>query len=74
MKMNMTNILIGAVVALVLASLSMFVVDQRQTAIVFQLGEMISVKTEPGFVFQVAADAERALLRFAHPDAGYRRT
>jgi modulator of FtsH protease HflC len=53
MKINMTNILIGLVAVLVVASLSMFVVDQRQTAIVFQLGEMISVKTEPGLYFKV---------------------
>jgi modulator of FtsH protease HflC len=53
MKINMTNILVGAVVALVMASLSMFVVDQRQTAIVFQLGEMISVKTNPGLYFKL---------------------
>lgn len=53
MKINMTNILVGAVVALVMASLSMFVVDQRQTAIVFQLGEMISVKTDPGLYFKL---------------------
>ena len=31
----------------------MFVVDQRQTAIVFQLGEMISVKTDPGLYFKM---------------------
>jgi membrane protease subunit HflC len=53
MKINMTNILVGAVVALVMASLSLFVVDQRQTAIVFQLGEMISVKTNPGLYFKL---------------------
>ncbi len=53
MKMNMTNLLIGLVLVLVAASLSMFVVDQRQTAIVFQLGEMVSVKTQPGLYFKV---------------------
>ena len=53
MKINTANILVGAVVVLVIASLSMFVVDQRQTAIVFQLGEMISVKTAPGLYFKV---------------------
>ena len=53
MKINTANILVGAVVVLVIASLSMFVVDQRQTAIVFQLGEMISVKTDPGLYFKV---------------------
>lgn len=53
MKNVMANFLVGAVVALVLLSLSLFVVDQRQTAIVFQLGEMVGVKTEPGLYFKV---------------------
>jgi len=38
MKTSVANILIGAVIALILLSLSLFVVDQRQTVIVFQLG------------------------------------
>ena len=62
MKKNIGNVLIGAAVALILLSMSMFVVDQRQNAIVFQLGEVVSVKTATGSVFQGAADAERALL------------
>ena len=53
MKTNAANILIGAVVALILLSLSLFVVDQRQTVIVFQLGEMVSVKTKPGLYFKI---------------------
>lgn len=53
MKSSFTNILIGAVALLVLFSLSMFVVDQRQTAILFQLGEVVGVKTEPGLYFKV---------------------
>ncbi len=53
MKFNVTNILVGAVTVLIMASLSLFVVDQRQVAIVFQLGEMVSVKTEPGLYFKV---------------------
>ncbi len=53
MKTNAANILIGAVVALILLSLSLFVVDQRQTVIVFQLGEMVSVKTQPGLYFKI---------------------
>ncbi len=51
---NMTvNILVAVVIALVLFSLSMFVVDQRQNAIVFQLGEVVSVKTDPGLYFKM---------------------
>ena len=53
MKTNVANILIGAVVALILLSLSMFVVDQRQNAIVFQLGEIVGVKTKPGLYFKI---------------------
>jgi membrane protease subunit HflC len=53
MNKNIGNILIGAVAALVLLSMSVFVVDQRQDAIVFQLGEVVSVKTEPGLYFKV---------------------
>ncbi|OGS97847.1 MAG: HflC protein [Gallionellales bacterium RIFCSPLOWO2_12_FULL_59_22] len=47
------NLLIGAVAVLVLLSMSIFVVDQRQSAIVFQLGEAIRVKTEAGLGFKV---------------------
>jgi membrane protease subunit HflC len=43
----------GAVALLVLLSMSMFVVDQRQRAIVFQLGEVVGVVTEPGLHFKV---------------------
>jgi len=38
---------------LVVASLGMFTVDQRQNAIVFRLGEIISIKKEPGLYFKV---------------------
>jgi membrane protease subunit HflC len=53
MNKNISKILIGVAVALILISMSMFVVDQRQNAIVFQLGEVVSVKTEPGLYFKV---------------------
>lgn len=48
MKLNTTNFLVGCVVVLILASMSIFIVDQRQTAIVFQLGEVMRVETTPG--------------------------
>ena len=48
MKLNTTNFLVGGVIVLILASMSIFIVDQRQTAIVFQLGEVIRVETSPG--------------------------
>jgi modulator of FtsH protease HflC len=50
---NIGVALIGIIAVLVLASLGMFTVDQRQNAIVFRLGEIISVKTEPGLYFKV---------------------
>jgi len=53
MKTNVVNFLVGAIAVLILLSLSIFVVDQRQTAIVLQLGEMVGVKTEPGLYFKV---------------------
>ena len=53
MKTNVANILIGVVVVLIMLSLSMFVVDQRQNAIVFQMGEIVSVKTQPGLYFKI---------------------
>lgn len=53
MKINVTTVLVGIVVALVVASLSLFTVDQRQYAIVFRLGEIVAVKTSPGLYFKV---------------------
>ena len=53
MNKSMTNLLIGAVAVLVVLSMSMFVVDQRQSAIVFQLGEAVRIKTDPGLGFKV---------------------
>jgi membrane protease subunit HflC len=53
MKTNVANILIGAVVALVVLSMSMFIVDQRQTAIVLQLGEMLRVESTPGLKWKI---------------------
>lgn len=53
MRVHFGALVVGAVVALIIASMSIFVVDQRQNAIVFRLGEVISVKTEPGLYFKV---------------------
>jgi membrane protease subunit HflC len=53
MRAHFGALVIAAVVALIIASMSIFVVDQRQNAIVFRLGEVISVKTEPGLYFKV---------------------
>ena len=49
---NIGLIVIGFVVLLVLLSLSLFTVDQREYALVFRLGEIVSVKKEPGLYFK----------------------
>ena len=53
MNKSTGNLLVGAVAALVLLSMSIFVVDQRQSAIVFQLGEAIRIKSDPGMGFKI---------------------
>jgi modulator of FtsH protease HflC len=47
------SLLIVLLVVLVVLSGSMFTVDQRQNALVFQLGEVVSVKTKPGLYFKL---------------------
>jgi len=53
MKNTLGTMLIAVVAALIVTSLSMFVVDQRQNAIVFRLGEVVSIKKDPGLYFKV---------------------
>ncbi|MEQ1532347.1 MAG: protease modulator HflC [Sideroxydans sp.] len=47
------NGLVAGIVVLVLMGLSAFVVDQRNTAIVFQLGEVVRLETTPGLKFKI---------------------
>ena len=52
--MKHLNIIIVAVLALlILASLSMYTVDQRQNAMVFQLGEIVAIHKKPGLYFKL---------------------
>ncbi|MFN3750424.1 MAG: protease modulator HflC [Thiobacillus sp.] len=46
-------LVIGLLVVLVVLSMSTYTVDQRQNALVFQLGEVVSVKTKPGLYFKL---------------------
>jgi len=46
-------LVVGAVIAAVIIRASTFVVDQRQFAIVFQLGQIVRVITEPGLYFRL---------------------
>ena len=45
--------IIAGILVLIILSLSVFTVDQRQNAIVFQLGEIVAVKKEPGLYFKI---------------------
>ena len=53
MRASLGLILVGFLAALIIVSLSMYVVDQRQNAIVFRLGEVVNIKTKPGLYFKV---------------------
>jgi modulator of FtsH protease HflC len=53
MMKNIGTGLIGLFAVLVLASMSLFTVDQREYALVFRLGEIVSVKKEPGLYFKL---------------------
>ena len=52
MNRSVSTVLIVLVVILVVASLALFTVDQRQNAIVFQLGEAREIVKEPGLHFK----------------------
>ncbi len=53
MRQNLGIVLVATVVVLIVLSLSLFVVDQRQNAIVFRFGEIISIKKQPGLFFKL---------------------
>jgi membrane protease subunit HflC len=50
---NIATVLVGLIAVLLLISLSAFTVDQREYALVFRLGEIVSVKKEPGLYFKM---------------------
>ncbi|MCC8995900.1 MAG: protease modulator HflC [Nitrosomonas sp.] len=51
---NLSSSLLGIVVAIIfLASSVIYIVDERQQAVLFQLGEVIDVKTSPGLYFKI---------------------
>ena len=53
MRNHLGALLVGAVVVLIVASLGVFIVDQRQNAIVFRLGEVVDVKKSPGLYVKI---------------------
>lgn len=50
---HLGNLIVPGVLALLLLSLSLYTVDQRQAALVFQLGEVVSIKRDPGLYFKL---------------------
>ncbi len=51
---NLTSVFSGIIIAIFfLGSSAIYIVDERQQAILFQLGEVIDVKTEPGLYFKI---------------------
>ena len=53
MMKNHAGIILGIVLALVVLTMSIFTVDQRQAAMIFQLGEVVRVIKAPGLYFKV---------------------
>ena len=53
MRANLGFLLAGVLLALIVSALALFVVDQRQNAIVFRLGEVVDVKKDPGLYFKI---------------------
>ncbi len=55
-------IVAGALVALMLASSMLFIVDQRQFAVIYALGEIKEVVTEPGLKFKLPPPFQNVVL------------
>jgi len=53
MNRSAATFLVAAVIALLALSMSVYTVDQRKAAIKFQLGEVVSMQTQPGLYFMV---------------------
>ena len=53
MNKSLGSLVIVLLVGLIVLSSSMYTVDQRQNALVFQLGEVVSVKKSPGLYFKL---------------------
>ena len=54
--------ILAALLALVLASSTLFIVDQRQFAVVYSLGEIKSVITEPGLKFKLPPPFQNVVI------------
>jgi membrane protease subunit HflC len=73
MRASIGLIIVGLLVAAVLASLTLFTVDQRESAIVLQFGEIRQVITEPGLrakipVIQSVRYFDKRILTIDEPE------
>ncbi len=50
---NPATLIVPVVAGLVLLAMSLYTVDQRQVAMVFQLGEVVGIKRDPGLYFKI---------------------
>ena len=53
MRRHLGTVLAVAVALLIIASLSLFIVDQRQNVIVFRLGEVVRIERNPGLYAKI---------------------
>ena len=53
MRARLGTLIVGALIVLIGAWLSVFIVDQRQNAIVFRLGEVVDIKKSPGLYVKI---------------------
>jgi membrane protease subunit HflC len=53
MRRNLGTIAVVVIVLLIIASMSLFIVDQRQNTIVFRLGEVVRVVNQPGLYAKI---------------------
>ena len=53
MRRSLGTVLVVAIVVLIIASLSLFIVDQRQNVIVFRLGEVVRIERTPGLYAKI---------------------
>ncbi|WP_310386678.1 protease modulator HflC [Roseateles sp.] len=59
---RIVSIVVGLLVALMLASSMVFIIDQRQFAVVYALGEIKEVITEPGLKFKLPPPLQNVVL------------
>ena len=61
--MNRIGIIVaGALLVIIVLASTLFVVDQRQIAVVYALGEIKDVKTEPGLKFKLPAPLQNVVF------------